>query len=36
MKAHDPDSPLLLGDLSAGDVVHDAKQERWADMQLHF
>ena len=33
-KRHNPDSPLLLGDLSGDDVIHEAKQESWKDMQL--
>lgn len=34
MKKHNPNSPLLLGELSAEDVIHEAKQESWKDMQL--
>lgn len=33
-KRHNPDSPLLLGDLSEDDVIHEARQESWKDMQL--
>lgn len=34
MKNHNPKSPLLLGELTKEDVIHDAKQESWKDMQL--
>lgn len=34
MKQHNPKSPLLLGELSKADVVHNAKQRSWKDMQL--
>ncbi len=34
MKCHNPKSPFLLGDLSADDVIHNARQESWKDMQL--
>lgn len=36
MRSHDPDSPLLVGHLRPGDVVHDARQERWIDGQLRM
>ena len=36
MKAHDPDSPLLVGNLLPGDKVHEAKQESWADRQMRL
>ena len=38
MRAHDPESPLLIGRLLPGDTVRDAKQESWAcpDEQLSF
>lgn len=36
MKSHDPKSPLLLGRLSKDDVIHNAKQESWKDMQLRL
>ncbi len=34
MKLHDPESPLLVGRLQDGEVVHQAKQESWIDNQL--
>jgi hypothetical protein len=34
MAAHDPQSPLLLGQLLPGDQVHEAKQESWIDPQI--
>lgn len=34
MKLHNPKSPLLLGELTADDMIHDAKQESYKDMQL--
>ena len=34
MQLHDPASPLLVGWLREGEVVHPAKQERWTDDQL--
>lgn len=34
MKRHNPNSPLLIGELSPDDVVSDAKQESWKDRQL--
>ena len=34
MKNHNPKSPFLLGELSIEDVIHEAKQESWKDMQL--
>lgn len=34
MNHHDPNSPLLLGNLSKDDVIHEAKQESWRDGQL--
>ena len=36
MKLHDPYSPLLIGDVLPDDVIHQAKQESWVDMQLRF
>ena len=35
-KKHNPDSPLLLGGLTDADVIHEAKQESWRDMQLRL
>ena len=34
MAQHDPLSPLLLGRLQPGDVIHDARQESWRNGQL--
>ena len=36
MQLHAPDSPLLVGSLQAGEVIHPAEQESWIDMQLSF
>ena len=35
-KRHNPKSPLLLGELEKGDVVHEEKQESWKDGQLRL
>lgn len=34
MSSHNPDSPLLLGNITKEDVIHEAKQESFRDMQL--
>ncbi len=34
MAAHDPESPLLIGQLTPEDQVHEAKQESWIDPQM--
>ena len=34
LKAHNPDSPFLLGELRKGEEIHPAKQESWIDNQL--
>ena len=34
MAAHDPESPLLIGHLTAEDRVREAKQESWIDPQI--
>lgn len=34
MKLHNPKSPFLLGELQAGDVIHQATQQSWIDKQL--
>lgn len=34
MKNHNPNSPLLIGELSPDDVVSDAKQASWKDRQI--
>lgn len=36
MRNHDPKSPLLIGNITPEDVVHEAKQESWKDMQLRL
>lgn len=34
MESHNPHSPLLIGELREGDVVHEAKQTSWRNGQL--
>ena len=34
MKAHDPDSPFLIGNAMPGDVVHEADQRSWISGQM--
>ena len=34
MRLHDPESPFLVGSLQEGEVIHQASQESWIDMQL--
>lgn len=34
MKSHNPNAPLLIGEVSPDDVVSDAKQESWKDRQM--
>lgn len=34
MKCHNPESPLLLGEVPDGVKIHEAKQESWRDGQL--
>lgn len=36
MKRHDPNSPLLIGQIEPDDVVYDAKQVSWVQKQLRF
>lgn len=36
MALHDPHSPFLIGNSAPGDLVRDAKQSGWLDLQLHF
>ena len=36
MRIHDPDSPLLVGKVQAGELIHQAVQESWIDRQLSF
>lgn len=33
---HDPTSPLLIGELSSEDAVHNVEQKSWYDRQLRF
>ncbi len=35
-KKHNPKSPLLIGDLTETDVIHEAKQKSWKNMQLRL
>jgi len=34
MQKHNPDSPLLIGDIQPDDVIHQAEQKSWKDMQM--
>ncbi len=34
LKAHDPQSPLLIGHVMPGDEIYDAAQESWKDYQM--
>lgn len=36
MQIHDPNSPLLIGQLNKDEVIYQAKQESWIDRQLSF
>ena len=36
LRAHDPDSPFLLGVPLPGDKIHEARQESWRDDQLRM
>ena len=36
MKKHDPNSPLLIGDLEEGDTIRQAKQVSWIDPQIQL
>lgn len=36
MRLHDPESPLLVGNLRPEDKVHDAKQVSWIDRQMRL
>lgn len=36
MKRHDPTSPFLVGGSLRGDVIHEARQKSWLDMQMRF
>lgn len=35
-RLHDPDSPLLIGNIMKNDIIHEAKQTSWKDYQLSF
>ena len=34
MKMHDPTSPFLIGHSKQGDVIHEAEQKSWLDLQM--
>lgn len=34
MRLHNPDSPLLTGELREGEIIHQASQESWTDGQM--
>lgn len=36
MKKHDPKSPFLIGNSQPGDVIHEAEQKSWIDLQMRF
>ena len=36
MKRHDPKSPFLIGGSEPGDVVHEAEQKCWLDLQMRL
>lgn len=36
MNNHDPNSPFLIGNLSDGEIIHQAEQVSWIDDQLSF
>ncbi len=36
MDNHDPESPLLIGHLRPEDVIHQAKQKSWTDLQMRL
>lgn len=36
MNYHDPKSPFLIGNLSDGEIIHQAEQVSWIDNQLSF
>ena len=33
-KLHDPDSPFLMGNYEADDIIHDVEQRSWVDRQM--
>ena len=36
MKRHDPKSPFLIGGSEPGDVIHEAEQKSWLDLQMRL
>ena len=36
MKMHDPDSPFLIGNSQPGDMIHEAEQKSWLDLQMRL
>ena len=36
MRMHDPKSPFLIGSSMPGDVIHQAKQVSWIDLQMRL
>ncbi|MCR5054115.1 MAG: DUF1848 domain-containing protein [Lachnospiraceae bacterium] len=36
MKKHDPKSPFLIGNNLPGDVIHEAEQKSWLDLQMRL
>ena len=36
MKMHNPNSPFLIGNSQPGDVIHEAEQKSWLDMQMRL
>jgi hypothetical protein len=36
MKKHNPKSPFLIGNSLPGDVIHEAEQKSWLDMQMRL
>ena len=36
MTKHDPKSPFLIGNSQPGDVIHEAEQKSWLDLQMRL
>lgn len=36
VKNHDPKSPFLIGNSQPGDVIHEAEQKSWLDLQMRL
>ena len=36
IRLHNPKSPLLIGDIQPGDVIHEAVQKSWIDRQMRL